>query len=174
MAQELIVTAIGPDRKGLAAEITSHIHAAGANLADTRMINLRGRFAVVALVEGTAEVLEKVRGELTRATEALGVRLDFSAGGEGASAKGGVPYRVKTYSMDQPGIVHRFTTLLRDHHVNVEELETTLESAPFMGTPVFTMEALVSVPPTTSLRDLKKALSELGDVMNADVDIESA
>jgi glycine cleavage system transcriptional repressor len=173
MAHELIVTAIGPDRKGLAAEITSYIHQAGGNLADARMLNLRGRFAVVALVEGNQETLSRVRAALTAAAEGLGVRLDFSAG-EADKGVAGVPYRVKTYSMDQPGIVHRFSALLKDHHVNIEELETRLESAPFMGTPVFTMELLVTVPPSSSLRELKKALSDLGDAMNADVDIESA
>ena len=45
MLQELVVTAVGPDRAGIASDFTGHVHAAGANLADSRMVNLRGHFA---------------------------------------------------------------------------------------------------------------------------------
>src|SRR5262249_6564839 len=52
MSHELVVTAIGPDRPGLASEFAGHVLGAGANLADSRMVNLRGQFAILALVEG--------------------------------------------------------------------------------------------------------------------------
>jgi glycine cleavage system transcriptional repressor len=76
--------------------------------------------------------------------------------------------------MDQPGIVHRFTSYLREQHINVEELETRLESAPFMGSPVFTMEIVMLVPKTVSVKDLRRELEELGDKLNCDVDIDPA
>jgi glycine cleavage system transcriptional repressor len=172
MSNELVITAVGPDRKGLVGEITAHIHKAGCNLADSRMVNLRGRFAIVALIEGAGDALEKARAALVGASDSMGVHFDFSTGLVD-KPQGGVPYRLKTYSMDQPGIVHRFTALLKEHGVNIEELETRLESAPFMGTPVFTMEIHMSVPPKTSVKALKRALEDLGDAMNADVDVES-
>src|SRR3954465_15143150 len=46
-----IVTAVGPDRPGIVGELTGHLHAAGANLLDSRMVNLRGQFALVLLME---------------------------------------------------------------------------------------------------------------------------
>ena len=85
-----------------------------------------------------------------------------------------MPFRLKTYSMDQPGIVHRITSYLREQDVNVEELVTRLESAPFMGAPVFTMDILMVVPPKVSVKKLRKALEELGDELNCDVDIDPA
>ena len=50
MAQ-LIITAVGPDRPGIVGELTGHLHAGGANLLDSRMVNLRGQFAIVLLIE---------------------------------------------------------------------------------------------------------------------------
>lgn len=178
MSLELVVTAVGLDRPGLAAEFSGQVHAAGANLADTRMVNLRGQFALLALVQGSAEVLADVRKRLADAAPKIGLAVDFHDatprdGGPGpAGARDGVPFRLKTYSMDQPGIVHRVTTYLREHHINVEELETRLESAPFMGTPVFTMEIVMLVPKTVSVKKLRQALEELGDTLNCDVDID--
>ncbi|HVH44844.1 MAG TPA: ACT domain-containing protein [Labilithrix sp.] len=177
MSLELVVTAVGPDRPGIASDFTGHVHAAGANLADTRMVNLRGKFALIALVEGTADVLEAVKQRLNEAAPSIGLRIEFSSptAKEGTLAqREGVPFRLKTYSMDQPGIVHRITSYLREHGVNVEELVTRLESAPFMGTPVFTMEILMLVPKTVSVKQLRHALEELGDSLNCDVDIDPA
>jgi len=177
---EIVVTAVGPDRSGIASDFTGLVHAAGANLADTRMVNLRGQFAFIALVEGSATVLEDVKKRLSEAAPKLDLRIDFSSatskeGAASASSRSdGVPFRLKTYSMDQPGIVHRITSYLREHKINVEELETRLESAPFMGAPVFTMEILMLVPRQVSVKTLRTALEELGDQLNCDVDIDPA
>lgn len=173
MSQELVITAVGSDRPGLAAEVTGHVHAAGANLADSRMINLRGQFALVALALGSAETLETLKHRLREAGPGMGLAFEFSRA-EKAAAREGVPFRLKTYSMDQPGIVHKITSYLREQGVNVEELETHLESAPFMGTPVFTMELVMLVPKTTSVKALRRALEELGDGLNCDVDLDPA
>ncbi len=173
MSLELVVTAVGPDRPGIASEFTGHVHAAGANLADSRMANLRGQFALLALVEGSADVLETLKKKLKEAAPSMGLSVEFSVAPKTDPRKG-VPFKLKTYSMDQPGIVHRITSYLREHHINVEELSTRLESAPFMGTPVFTMEVLMLVPSTLSVKSLRRALEELGDTLNCDVDIDPA
>lgn len=173
MSQELVVTAVGPDRAGIASDFTGHVHAVGANLADSRMINLRGHFALLSLVEGSAEALESLKRRLREAGPGLGLTFEFSAAPRTDPRKG-VPFRLKTYSMDQPGIVHRITTFLREKNINIEELETTLESAPFMGTPVFTMEIVMLVPSTSNVKALRRALEELGDTLNCDVDLDPA
>lgn len=173
MSHELVVTAVGPDRPGLASEFSGHIQSAGANLADSRMVNLRGQFAVLALVEGPSEVLEALKVRLRGAAPAMGLAVDFAAAPK-SNPRQGVPFRLKTYSMDQPGIVHRITSYLREQAINVEELVTRLESAPFMGTPVFTMEILMLVPPATSVKALRRALEDLGDTLNCDVDLDPA
>ncbi len=173
MSQELVVTAVGPDRPGIASEVAGHVHAAGANLADSRMVNLRGQFALIALVEGDSGVLDAVRARLREAAPKMGMTIELSAAPK-TSPREGVPFKLKTYSMDQPGIVHKITSYLHEQGVNVEELETHLESAPFMGTPVFTMEIVMLVPKSASVKALRRALEELGDTLNCDVDLDPA
>ena len=173
MSHELVITAVGPDRPGLASELTGHVHAAGANLADSRMVNLRGQFALVALALGSAECLETLKKRLREAAPKIGLTIELSNAPK-ASPRQGVPFKLKTYSMDQPGIVHRVTSYLREQGINVEELTTRLESAPFMGTPVFTMEIVMLVPPTLGVSALRRALEELGDTLNCDVDLDKA
>lgn len=174
-SQELVITAVGPDRPGIASDFSGHVHASGANLADSRMVNLRGQFALVALVEGSSDALATLRKRLEEAARDGKMNLAVSFGEAKKTERlEGVPFRLKTYSMDQPGIVHKVTSYLHEQGINVEELETRLESAPFMGTPVFTLEVLMLVPKSLSVKTLRRALEELGDHLNCDVDIDPA
>lgn len=173
MSEELVITAVGPDRPGITSEFSGHIHAAGANLADSRMINLRGRFALVVLALGTKETLENTRRTLTAAARTMGLSIEFS-GAEKTAPRAGVPFRLRSYSMDQPGIVHKLTRYLHEQGVNIEELETRLESAPFMGTPVFTMTLVMLVPNEVSVKSLRRSLEELGGTLNCDIDLDPA
>jgi glycine cleavage system transcriptional repressor len=173
---KLILTAVGPDRPGLVAALSKLVHDAGASLADSRMVNLQGHFALLTQVEGTDAALDVVRAQLQQQRATLGMTLEVHSAAEPGAARPAqsVPYRLKTYSMDQPGIVARVTAVLSSHGVNLEELETRLESAPFAGTPLFTLEALISVPGGVSVRRLRDELTALGDAIGCDVDIDPA
>jgi glycine cleavage system transcriptional repressor len=174
MTQQLVITAVGPDRKGLVGEFTGHVHKAGANLADSRMVNLRGRFALVVLIEGTEQALRDVRSSLDASASAVGLTLLFAEQQAVPAPAPGIHFRLKTYSMDQPGIVHKVTSFLQEQGINIEELETKLDSAPFMGTDVFTMEILMSVPKAVSVKALRRGVEELGDALNCDIDLDPA
>jgi len=173
---QYIISAVGPDRPGLVGELTGHLHSAGANLLDSRMVNLRGQFALVLLMECPESVAAAVSRSLPQAAEKLGLRLDLTPHvlAEGVEAVHGIPMRLKTYSLDQPGIVHRVTHLLQAHGVNIEELTTRQESAAFAGTPLFLMEIRMTVPPGVAVRKLRAELESLCDQLNCDVDLEPA
>lgn len=171
-----IVTAVGPDRPGLVGELTGHLHAGGANLLDSRMVNLRGQFALVLLMEcPPGPAADRLAADLPRVGRDAGLTLTVIPHGPApAKPTGGVPFRLKTYSSDQPGIVHRVTDLLRAHGANIEELETRQESAAFAGTPLFTMELRLTVPPSVPVRKVRAELEALCDKLNCDVDLEPA
>lgn len=171
---QLIVTAVGRDRPGLVGELTGTLYAAGANLADSRMVNLRGQFALVLLVEAAEEVLASVRQSLPAAAERMGLSVTFASQGPAPAPVSGLPFRLKTYSMDQPGIVHRVSEVLRKHQANIEELETRLESAPFMGSPIFTMELRMHVPAQARVPTLRKDIAAVCEALNCDFDLEPA
>ena len=169
-----VVTAVGPDRPGLVGELTGHLHAAGANLLDSRMVNLRGQFALVLLMECPGSAGRELARTLPEAAGRMGMRLTVTHQPEAARSAQGMPFRLKTYSLDQPGIVHRVTHLLQGHGVNIEELSTKQESAAFAGTPLFLMEMRLTVPPAVPVRKLRVELESLCDSLNCDVDLEPA
>jgi glycine cleavage system transcriptional repressor len=101
----------------------------------------------------------------------LTVTLDDRAAG---STKAGLPYRLKTYSLDQPGLVHSISEVLRSHGVNIEDLSARQESAAFAGDPLFIMEMRLTLPPQLAVKRLRGDLEAACERLNADLDLEPA
>jgi glycine cleavage system transcriptional repressor len=171
MSQQ-IITAVGPDRPGIVGELTGHLHAAGANILDSRMVNLRGQFAIVLLIEIADNAAAKINRDLPAFGKQIGLNLTVSRQTSEPKPVTGLSYRLKTYSNDQPGIVARLTNLLRAHGVNIEELRAIQESAAFAGTPIFITEMRLTFPPSVMVRKLRSDLEALCNEMNCDVDLE--
>lgn len=174
MSQQLIISAVGPDRPGIVGELTAHLHSAGANILDSRMVNLRGQFALMILVEAADDVTKVLARNLPDAGSKMGLNLFANPQNPAAQKIDGLHYRLKTYSMDQPGIVARLTNILRQHGVNIEELVAHQESAAFAGSPLFVTEMKLTVPPAVAVRKLRADLEVLCTELNCDVDLEPA
>ena len=173
MAQ-LIITAVGPDRPGIVGELTGHLHSAGANLLDSRMVNLRGQFAIVLLIDIAEDAAPKMDQDLPIFGKQIGLTLSVARQTTAPKHVEGLSYRLKTYSSDQPGIVARLTNLLRTHGVNIEELSAWQESAAFAGTAIFMTEMHLTIPTQVALRKLRSELEALCNELNCDVDLEPA
>src|SRR5688572_16612874 len=110
---QLIITAVGPDRPGIVGELTAQLHAAGGNILDSRMVNLRGEFAMMILLEASEDAAARLNDALARVGDQLGLRVTVTPQQAMTPRVAGLPYRLKTYSTDQPGIVARLSGVLR-------------------------------------------------------------
>lgn len=169
---ELVMTAIGPDRTGLVDELTGVIHDRQANIADSRMVNLHGQFAVILLLEVEEDCVEAMRRDMPGLGQEIGLSISIAPSCPTVSRGGGVPYRLRTYAMDQPGIVHRITHLLHEREINIEELQTNLQPGSVTGTPLFTMHLRMTVPTSVPLPILRRDLELLCDALNCDIDLD--
>jgi glycine cleavage system transcriptional repressor len=139
------------------------------------MVNLRGQFAVILLAEVPERGVEPLQEQLLSVAEQLGLTLTFcqhDAQEDKWPTTVGVPFRLRTYAMDQPGLVHRITELLHRHGVNVEELQTRSQPRPQTGAPLFSMDLLMTVPPSIPIRRLRSELQTLCEELNCDVEIQ--
>jgi glycine cleavage system transcriptional repressor len=173
---QLIITANGPDRPGIVGELTGHLHNRGGNILDSRMVNLRGQFAIVLLLEAPSDNAAALGRELPDVGKTIGLTITAlpQTAAQAKPVTDGLRYRLKTYSLDQPGIVARLTAVLRGHGVNIEELSAWQESAAFTGTPLFLTEMFLTVPAAVSLRKLRGDLESLCGELNCDLDLEPA
>jgi glycine cleavage system transcriptional repressor len=122
------------------------------------------------VADSAAEGLRRGLGQLG---EKIGLRLSVSDLRAGTRTTG-LPFRLKTYSLDQPGIVARLSQVLRQYGVNIEELSARQESAPFDGSPLFLTEMRLTVPAAVSLGKLRAELESVGTAINCDIDLDPA
>jgi glycine cleavage system transcriptional repressor len=164
-----IVTALGTDRPGLVDEASRFIFDQGGNIEDSRMVNLRGQFAMMLLVAGNEQTLAKLREGLPRFAQSSGLHAELRPVQETPAALGGaLIYRLVATSIDQPGIVHRVSHTLGRMQVNIESLQTRLTPAPYTGAPLFEMELTLSVPRSVAFAQLRQNLGATCDAMNID------
>jgi len=82
----------------------------------------------------------------------------------------------KLSGADNPGIVHKLTTVLAANSLTIGNMKTSREEAPFGGTELFTMEGKsVAYEPLASNFDwlkIKEELQEMGESMNCDVEFD--
>jgi glycine cleavage system transcriptional repressor len=169
----LVITAVGPDRAGLVSELSSLIHAASANLEDSRMAVLGGEFAVLLLVSGTDAALTRVEGRVREAEGALGLTLLFKRTTGPRTLKNVLPYTIRVSGFDRPGIVQTVTGVLARRGVNVSALESRVVNAPESGTPLFVLEASLEVPSEVALSELRRELGSRCDEENLDLTLEA-
>ena len=168
----LVLTAVGPDRPGLVSEMAAVIHAAGANLEDSRMAILGGEFALLLLVSGSENAAADVERSLASLDDKLGLHV-VAKRTEPAVTRDFLPYRITVTGFDRPGIVHRISEILARRSVNVAALESHVAYAPLSGTPMFVLEAELQVPSAVALAELRRELSAQCDEENLDLSLES-
>lgn len=170
-----VITAVGPDRPGLVERITKPLLETSSNVGDSRMINLRGQFALILFAEIAEASLDPVKRALGEAARELDLAVAFHGPSQVSTGVGpatvGVPYRLRIFAMDQPGIVHRITDVLQRSLVNVEELETRSQPRPHSGAPLFSLELRMTVPAERSIRALREELTAVCDALNCDLEL---
>lgn len=178
-----ILIAVGSDRPGLVDEVSQFIFDRGGNIEDSRMVNLRGQFAMMLLVAGDAAVFERLREglpdfsartNLHAELRPTGIETPLAPHAQPPTRAPALPYHLTVTALDQPGLVRRIAHVLRDQQANIESLETHLAPAPITGAPLFEMDLTLSFPTQASLSQLRKSLAAVCDELNLDWTLERA
>lgn len=171
MRDTLVLTVIGPDRTGLVESLAAQIAAVGGNWEESRMSRLAGQFAGILLVTvDTARTDELVAG--LRALDKAG--LDVAVRPTTAPTRGPAGSRAQLVltGQDRPGIVRDVSRVIAERGLNVEELESEVESAPMSGEHMFRARYLLHVPVGFDLADLRTRLEALAGELMVDLLVE--
>lgn len=176
MSDFAVVTAIGEDRPGLVAAVSSFILECGCNIEDSRMAILGGEFAMLILLSGEPAAVRRVREGADSAGSRIGLTVHArpTRGAlEGAPVRS-LPYQLAAYSMDHPGIVQKVAHYLAEHGINIRALDTRVRAAPHTGQPLFSLEALVDIPSSATVSEIRRGLNAIGAEQNIDLELKPA
>ncbi len=157
----VVMTVLAPDRPGIVKRLSEVVAARGGNWLESRMARMAGQFAGIVRIECEEEVVEELLGSL-RQLEGEGFSLQ-------ARREAHAPDRTRELltldivGNDRPGIVRELSAAIASAGANVEELYTSLESAPMSGHPIFHAKGIVSLPDGRLPGPLVAAIEDLGE-----------
>lgn len=170
MKVSIVMTLIGEDRPGLVDCLAGIIADAEGNWLESHMARLAGQFAGILRVEVEASR----RADLIRALQQMegkGLRLVVHAAEASHTPEPERLFHLKLVGHDRPGIVRQISRIIAGRGVNVEELATEIVSAPMTGEPLFQAEALLKVPASASLDELRRDLEAVSQDLMVDLEL---
>lgn len=170
MAASLVVTVVGADRPGIVNQLSDVARRFGANWAGSRMASLAGQFAGMVHFEVSdrdADALASALEELT----ASGLHVVIVRGQARADTAPARHIRLSLVGNDRPGIVRELSSCLARRGVSIDELQTTIESAPMSADRLFRFEAELAVPASVGDDDLRRELEALANELMVDLEV---
>ena len=167
----LILTAVGPDKIGLVEKISEFVLKQGCNIEDSKMAVFCGEFALILLISGESRQLLNIANTYNELATQTRLNIGIKAPSRKEHEESALPYNLAVSCMDHPGVVHRISTTLSKQGVNIESMETETYAAPVSGTPIFRLEAILSVPARVNVNGLRNRFAEIESEENIDIDL---
>jgi glycine cleavage system regulatory protein len=168
MPASIVMTVLAADRPGLVRTLSELIAAHGGSWQESRMARLAGQFAGILRVEcppdRTAELLQALAA---LADQGIAVQAREEAVAEPAARQS---LALDVVGNDRPGIVRSLAAAIAAAGANVEDLSTSLESAPMSGHPLFHAKGVVSLPAQADPAALIAAIEALGSDLSVAVE----
>ena len=171
MRTQLVLTASGRDRVGIVEEITALILRFEGNIESSRMVRLGGDFAMLMFVTAPEERIEGLRAAMAEVHYSKYDVQTRVSEVEEPEESASIPCAIDVRGADHMGILHQIARYLGQQGINVETMTTEIVAAPMSGTPLFTMSAVVRVPPQLAIEDLREAMEFIGEEVGVDTEV---
>lgn len=172
MANYAMLSAVGKDKPGIVAAVSSVLFQAGCNIEDSTMARLGGDFTIMLMLrlpEGfTSQQLSERLAEVHRQTQLTIHVADLRP--EDAEPQSESPrHLILVYGSDKPGIVARVTALLAEKNVNITNLRTHVIQR---AEPLYVMTIDVELPAFVDQAEMQKRLHAMAADIEVQIDIK--
>jgi len=171
MNTSIVLTVIANDQPGVIHTVSKVLHKYGGSWSQSSMSSLAGQFAGILLASVPAENANTCLDEL-HGLESKGLRVIAHVSDKVSVTENSHEYALDLVGNDRPGIVHDITTLLANYSVNVQNLETSVESASMGGGELFRAKAQLIVPVSADIDALEDELEQMANDLMVDISFE--
>jgi glycine cleavage system transcriptional repressor len=173
MRKNFVLTLTGSDRLGIVESVTKMLLEYDGNVEASRMARLGGEFAMLMLFSMPEEQVAGLDSGVQNLSS-QGFRVSTCLTGQTYAQKytGWLPYEIDVRGADHEGIIHQVAAYLLQRGINIESMDTGVTPAPMSGTPIFTMTAVVMVPPTISDHDWDDHLEHVANQLDVDITVK--
>lgn len=168
------LSAIGPDRPGIVADLAELIYECDCNLEDSSMTILGSEFAVLLLLTGEAPEVERRLSTACKRLEWEKRLTVFFRPLDGEPVPYSVsqrarPFELQAVGVDKAGIVARVARCLATHRINITHMSTSSRPEPGTGTPIYSMRIRMDVPDSVSVNTLQSELDDVAAALHVDL-----
>jgi len=164
MPQQLVVTAIGPDRTGIVSKLARLVTECNCNIIDSRMAIFGNEFTFIMLLAGDLAAISRIEHLLP----ALGLELDLTTMSKRTTGRPRtqvVAHYVLDYSgPDRVGTLGAITGLLAAHNIYIGSLQSATHAEPdcVMMHTQMTLELPEGVDAAIIAHELAALMQQLG------------
>jgi glycine cleavage system regulatory protein len=163
----VVMTLIGRDRPGLVDLLATTVTQHDGNWLESRMAHLGGHFAGILRLQVPADQQEALTGAL-RQLASHGLTVVCHPALPSPTTRPATAH-LELIGHDRPGIIQQISKILARHRVNVESLDTDLESAPMTGEVLFRAQAELQLPVDCDLPALRTGLERIAADLMVDL-----
>ncbi len=164
--KQLVLTLIGRDKAGLVEQLATVISSHNGNWMASNLSHLAGYFAGILQVEVAEQDLPALTAALESITE-LDIRVQH---GLPAELNPQQQLKFVITGNDRPGIVRELSSVIKHKGTNIIHFESSKQSAPNWGVPLFNAVATVELPAGLSRDEVVKALEAIATDIVVDVE----
>jgi glycine cleavage system regulatory protein len=172
MQTSIVLTVVSDDRPGIVEVLSEVIADHDGNWADSSMLSLAGKFAGILLVQLPSDNVDAFSAGL-KALDSKGMQVVAQLSDAVPVAELAQEYSLELVGQDRPGIVRDITQVLADFGINVQELETTVQSASMSGESLFMANARIYIPDDTDRDKFQEKLEDLANELMVDIELET-
>jgi glycine cleavage system transcriptional repressor len=172
------LSAIGRDRPGIVADLAELIYDCDCNLEDSSMTILGSEFAVLLLLTGEGEDIERRLSSACKRLEWEKRLTVFFRPLEGEPVPFGIshharPFELHAVGVDKAGIVARVTRCLASRQINVTQMSTVSRPEPGTGTLIYSMKIRMDVPEDVDQDALRRELDGIAQSLHIDLTLQT-
>lgn len=170
--RQMVVTASGPDQPGIVSRLSKRVLESGGNVEESRMARLAGQFSIIMLITVDATAPRKAEELSSRLLEIEGLQVNTHWTTDERLHEKAPKRKFRRISLrgaDNPGLVYNVTEYLSSNGINIENLDTSTQEAPFGGATLFTMDGIITMPITMSTTRLMSHLDILQSTLGVDI-----
>ena len=161
--EKLLITVFADDCPGILQTLSDTVLEHGGNWHESSLSRLCGQFAGIINIQIAVDKKAALRTALAElASDGIQVVVQTHSG-EASESVDTESVEVVVEADDRPGIVEEIASALADAEVNIEQMETSSESAAMAGYQLFTAHLLVALPEDFDTEQLEVVLENVSD-----------
>ena len=169
------LSAIGPDRTGIVADLSELVYDCDCNLADSCLTILDGEFAVLLLSGQSPDSDQRPSATFGRLEWEKRPSVFFRPLEEEPLHYGAgqytLRYRLLATDVNEAGIVTRVSRYLVEHGANIVQMYTTAQPEPGSRTVIYNMRINLNVPSQVDKTTLHERLDHIADYLHIHIDL---